>query len=115
MREAVVTAAAVLGGVPGNVVIRRPFALEILRSGTPRVLRSWARRERNEGELGGIGAVTDLGGEALLDVVWVGGGGGGEGALGCRRRRRERVLGVGGKGKTGERLGLPVKGMSMLV
>lgn len=112
-----VTAAAVLGGVPGNVVIRRPFALKVLRSGTPRVLRSWAWRERNEGHLGGIGAVTDLGGEALLDVVWVGRRGGGEGALGCRRwrRRRERVLGVGGKGKAGERLGLPVKGVSVLV
>lgn len=113
-----VAAAAVFGGVPGNVVIRGPLALEVLcGNGTPRVFRSWAWAwgKRNEGMLGSVGVVSDLGGEALLDVVRVGGRGrgggrgGGEGALGCRRRRRERV------GDAGERLGLSVKGVGALV
>ena len=93
MRVTVVTAAAVFGSVPGDVMFRRPLALEVLcSSSTPRVFRTWAWGEGSEGILGGIRVVADLGGKALLNVVRVGGGGGGEGALGCRGRCRERVL-----------------------
>ena len=87
------------------MLLRGPFALEVVLcgSGSPRIFRSWSWSwcKGDEGVLVlGVGAVADLGGEALLDVVRVGRRGGGrEGALGVGglRRRRER-----------ERLGLPM-------
>jgi hypothetical protein len=125
-RAAAVAAAGVVWGVPGDVQLGGPLALEggvSSSSGSSgrvhaRVFWPWAwceGREGHEGELGGIGRVADLGGEALLDVVRVRGRRRGRRRGGGRARggRRRGPAGVGGgrwEGKTGEtreRLGLP--------